>query len=134
MRRGLVLAALILGACGSVALPAEIGPDFDLGGVLDDLRDCDALSETFVAVVREAAEDLDNLSDASGGLVPAAELAEKVDVLTGNAYFDIAERLGCNAVAQRVDTIDRLRNLTPDSAAGEDLVTEVIRELEAQSG
>jgi hypothetical protein len=130
----LVLLAVLLTACGgvSVNLPDEIGAGFDLESTLDDLRNCDTLSETFVAVVREAAEDLDGMAESTGGRVPAAELAERVDALSGTAYWEVARRLGCNAVAQRVDTLDRLRDLSPDSEAGDDLVTEVIRQLEAQ--
>jgi hypothetical protein len=125
---------LTLSGCGglTVNLPDEIGPDFEIGSVLDDLRDCDVLSKTFVAVVREAAEDIDALAEASGGRVPAAELTSRVDALTGTAYFEVAERLGCNAVSQRVETLDRLRDLSPDTLAGEDLVGEVISQLEAQ--
>lgn len=128
------LLAVLLTACAgvSVDLPDEIGAGFDLEATLDDLRNCDTLSETFVAVVREAAEDLDALAESTGGRVPAAELAERVDALSSTAYWEVARRLGCNAVAQRVDTLDRLRELSPDSAAGDDLVTEVIRQLEAQ--
>ena len=102
--------------------------------MLTDLRDCDRLSETFVAVVREAAEDLDNLAEASGGKVPTGDLATRLDEITGTAYFEIAEQLGCNMVAARVDTLERLRQLDPDSAAGDDLVGDVIRELEQAQG
>ena len=130
----LVLLAVVLTACGgvSVSFPDEIGAGFDLESTLDDLRNCDTLSETFVAVVKEAAEDLDALAESTGGRVPAAELAERVDALSGTVYWEVARRLGCNAVAQRLDTLDRLRNLSPESEAGDDLVTEVIRQLEAQ--
>lgn len=125
---------IAVAACGgvSVSLPDEIGAGFDLEATLEGLRNCDTLSETFVAVVREAAEDLDALAESSGGRVPAAELAERVDTLSGTAYWEMARRLGCNAVAQRVETLDRLRELSPDSEAGDDLVTEIMRQLEAQ--
>lgn len=119
-------------SCGSVSIdiPEGIGSDFDIDGILEDLGDCDALSATFVAVVREAAEDLDELSERSGGRVPAAALTDKVDAIVDNAYFEVAERLGCNAVSQRVETVERLRDLSPESDAGEGLVDEVISELE----
>ena len=126
----LLVVGLLAASCDAAGLPADIDADFDLEAVLSDLRDCDALSETFVAVVREAAEDVDSMAEATGGRVPAADLASRVDELTGNAYFAIAEQLGCNMVSQRVDTIERLRNLSPDTGAGEDLVTDVIREIE----
>lgn len=133
--RVVVAAAMTLpmiASCGGVSidLPEEIGSDFEIDGLLEDLGDCDALSETFVAVVREAAEDLDELSERSGGRVPAAELTEKVDAIVENSYFEVAERLGCNAVTQRVETIERLRELSPESTAGENLVDEVIEGLE----
>lgn len=125
--------ALLLAACGAgLATDGESGIDLD--SVLADLRDCDVLSDTFVAVVREAADDLDSLAEATGGRVPAGELAARVDDLTGNAYFEIAEQLGCNMVAQRLDTIERLRDLNPDTDAGDDLVTDVIRQLEESQG
>lgn len=132
----LVIGLVLFTACGgvSVTLPDEIGADFDLDQVLGDLRDCDALSDTFVAVVREGAADLDELAEATDGRVPAGELAAKVDVIADTAYFEVAERLGCDAVAQRLDTIDRLRDLSPSSEAGSDLVDEIIEELEAQTG
>lgn len=115
-----------------MSLPDEIGAGFDLEATLDDLRNCDTLSDTFVAVVRQAAEDLDAMAAATGGRVPAAELAERVDVISSTAYWDVVRRLGCNAVAQRIDTLEQLRSLSPDSGSGQDLVTEVIRELETQ--
>lgn len=126
----LVVVGLVVASCDAAGLPVDIEADFDLEAVLGDLRDCDTLSETFVAVVREAADDVDSMAEATGGRVPAADLASRVDELTGNAYFAIAEQLGCNMVAQRVETIERLRGISPDTGAGEDLVTDVIRELE----
>lgn len=117
---------LTLVTCGGVELPA--GGDLD--AVLDELRDCDTLSETFVGVVREAAEDLDQVAAASGGRIPAPELADRVDTLTSNSFFAIAERLGCDVVAARLRTIDGLRQISTDTAAGDELVEEVIREME----
>lgn len=130
----LLVAFLGVVACGAVTveLPDEIGADFDLEATLDELGNCDTLSDTFVAVVRQAAADIDELSESTDGRVPAGELEEKVDVIVNGAYFEIAERLGCRTVSQRLETLDRLRRLDPDSAAGDDLVTEIIRQLEEQ--
>jgi hypothetical protein len=132
----LLASALVMAACGGVTigLPDEIGADFDLEATLDDLRDCDTLGDTFVAVVRQAAADIDAMAEASGGRVPAGDLADRIDVLSAGAYWEVARRLGCDAVAQRVDTIDRLRQLDPTSPAGSELVTEVIRRMEEESG
>jgi hypothetical protein len=124
-----------LAACASVSvtLPDQIGPRFDLDKTLTDLRDCGTLSDTFVAVVREAAQELDDLAASSGGKVPSGTLTAKVDVIAKTSYFKIGEKLGCDAVAQRVDTLDRLRGLSPSSAAGKDLVGQVMDQVEAQS-
>ena len=125
-------ASLFLFACSNtgITLPESIGTDFDLAKTLNEIRDCDVLSDTFVGVVRQAADEIDDLAASSGGRVPAPELAGRVDVLVQHSYFAIAERLGCNAVAQRVDTLDRLRQLSPSSDQGEDLVTDVINQLD----
>lgn len=111
-------------------LPDEIGAGFDVETVLADLKDCDTLRETFVAVVRQAAADLDEVSEVTGGKIPSARLEEKVDAVVGKTYFEVAERLGCNAVAHRVETVERLRDLDPASEAGDDLVSEAIRQIE----
>ena len=125
-------ASLFLFACSNtgITLPESIGTDFDLDKTLNEIRDCDLLSDTFVGVVRQAADEIDDLAASSGGRVPAPELAGRVDALVQHSYFAIAERLGCNAVAQRIDTLDRLRQLSPSSDQGEDLVTEVINQLD----
>lgn len=131
----LVMLASSLAACASVTvtLPDQIGPGFDLDKTLADLRDCSTLSDTFVAVVREAAQELDDLAASSGGRVPSGALTAKVDVIAKTSYFKIGEKLGCSAVAQRVNTLDRLRGLSPSSDAGKDLVSQVIDQVEAQS-
>lgn len=126
-----VISTLLLAACGGVAidLPAEI-TEFDFDQVMDELRDCDTLSDTFVAVVRQMATDLDEISEVSGGRIPAGELAERVDGVVESGYFEVAERLGCNAVTQRIQLVERLRDVDPDSPAGEDFLDEVIRQVE----
>lgn len=131
----LVALATSLAACGSVTVtfPKDIGPGFDLDKTLADLRDCGTLSDTFVAVVREAAQELDDLAASSGGRVPSGALNTKVDVIAKTSYFKIGEKLGCDAVAQRIDTLDRLRGLSPSSKAGKDLVGQVMDQVEAQS-
>src|SRR5690606_41624250 len=112
--------------------PEHIVAGVALEAALDELTHRWTARGTFVAVWRKAVKDLAALAESTGGRVPAAELADRVDVISSTTYWDVALRLGCNADAQRVDTLDRLRDLSPDSAAGDDLVTEVIRELEAQ--
>lgn len=133
IRMGSVAMALLLGACAgvSVEVPAEI-TEFDFDQVMSELRDCDKLSETFVGVVRQMATDLDELSDVSGGRIPANELSERIDTVVDSGYFEIAKRLGCNVVVQRVEILDRLREVDPDSPAGEDFLEEVIRQVEAE--
>lgn len=126
----------LLAACGGagIGLPDDLGTDLDVDAMIEGLRDCDAISETFVAVVREAAQDIDGFAEDSNGRIPAAELTERVDLTVETAYFEIAERLGCSAVDHRLDTIERLRRLSPKSTAGTDFVDEIIRQLEESGG
>lgn len=121
---------LLLASCGgAVEVPRSEDGRFDFDAMLEELRDCDALSATFVSVVREAAEEIDRMAEAANGRLPAAELADRVDAIVDTAYFEVAERLGCGAVSHRLDTIERLRRLSPDSESGDELVDEVIRRL-----
>ena len=133
MTRALIaFLALTLAAC-STALDSDGGFEFDFSfeETLDDLRNCDLLSETFVAVIKDSTDQIDDLA-ASTERIPTAELSARVDDLTRSGYFAAAERLGCNAVAQRVETIERLRELDPSSADGRDLVGGIIEELQAR--
>lgn len=132
--RQAVIAVLVLVLAGcSTALDAEAGFEFDfsLDETLADLRNCDLLSETFVAVIKESTDQIDDLA-ASNERIPTAELSARVDDLTQSGYFAVAERLGCDAVAQRVETIERLREIDPSSADGADLVGGIIEELQAR--
>ncbi len=122
---------LALTACSST-LDSEGGFEFSLDETLRDLRNCDLLSETFVAVIKESTDQIDDLAASSSGRIPTAELSGRVDDLTQSGYFAVAERLGCNAVAQRVETIERLREIDPGSADGRDLVGGIIEELQAR--
>lgn len=134
MRHALIaLLALTLAAC-STAADSEGGFEFDfsLEETLDDLRNCDLLSETFVTVIKDATDQIDDLSASSNGRIPTAELSARVDDLTQSGYFAVAERLGCDAVAQRIETIERLREIDPSSADGRDLIGGIIEELQAR--
>lgn len=134
MRNALIaLLVLALAACSS-ALDSEAGFDFEfsLDETLAGLRDCDLLSETFVTVIKDATDQVDDLAASSNGRIPTAELSSRVDELTESGYFAIAERLGCNAVAQRIETIERLRELDPTSADGEELIGGIIERLQAR--
>ncbi len=124
---------LALSACSSAMDSADgFEFDFSLDETLSDLRNCDLLSETFVTVIRDATDQLDGLSATSNGRIPTAELSARVDDLTESGYFAVAERLGCDAVSQRVETIERLREIDPSSADGQDLIGGIIEQLQAQ--
>jgi hypothetical protein len=118
-----------LSAC-SGGLDSEGGFEFSLDETLSDLANCDLLSETFVTVIKDATDQIDDLAAASNGRIPTAELSARVDELTGSGYFAVAERLGCDAVTQRVETIERLREIDPTSADGRDLIGSVIEQLQ----
>jgi EAL domain-containing protein (putative c-di-GMP-specific phosphodiesterase class I) len=132
MRRALIaVLALSLAGCSSGS-DSEGGFEFSLDETLSGLRNCDLLSETFVTVIKDATDQIDDLAASSNGRIPAAELSARVDELTGSGYFTVAERLGCDAVAQRVETIERLREIDPTSADGADLIGGVIEQLQAR--
>jgi hypothetical protein len=125
--------ALALAACStSTESSGGLGFDFSLDETLQSLRDCDLLSETFVTVITDATDQIDDLAASSNGRIPAAELSARVETITQTGYFAIAERLGCNAVAQRVETVERLRELDPMSADSRDLIAGVIEQLQAR--
>ena len=81
-------------------------------------------------MIKDATDQIDDLATSSNGRIPTAELSARVEDLTGSGYFAVAERLGCDAVGQRVETIERLRELDPSSADGAELVGSVIEELQ----
>ncbi len=132
-----VLAAIttmVVAGCGQVAvdLPIDIGEDFDLDSVLDEIRDCERLTDTFIAVVSEGADQLDALADRSGGRVSQPELREKIEAISVNEFFAIAEQLGCRRIQLQLDTIDQLRDLDPEGAAGEELIDAILEQVEAK--
>ncbi len=134
MRRVVIaVVVLALSACSS-ALDTEGGFEFEfsLDETLSDLRNCNLLSETFVTVIKDATDQIDDLAASSNGRIPTAELSARVDDLTGSGYFAVAERLGCDAVGQRVETIERLREIDPSSADGQDLIGGIIEQLQAR--
>ena len=134
MTRTMLVAALtlILAACSSTIETASFDFEFSIDETLQSLADCDLLSDAFVTVISDAAIQLDDLAASTNGRIPTAELASRVERLTETGYFAVAERLGCDAVAQRVETIERLRELDPASADGQDLIGGVIAERQAR--
>ena len=123
---------LILAACSSTIETTALDFEFSIDETLQSLADCGLLSDAFVTVISDAATQLDDLAASTNGRIPTAELASRVERLTETGYFAVAERLGCDAVAQRVETIERLRELDPASADGQDLIGGVIAELQAR--
>ncbi len=131
-----VLFALLGAGCATVAEGAQGLRDkiesIDINETLDGLRDCDRLSDTFVGVVGTAANTIDELAAKSDGRLPATEIRGYVDKIAVSQYFDIAEKLGCLQVQQRLDTIDRLRGVETDTPAGTDFLNEILRQVQAQ--
>ena len=66
------------------------------------------------------------------GRQAATEIWGYVDKIAVSQYFDIAEKLGCLQVQQRLDTIDRLRGVETDTPAGTDFLNEILRQVQAQ--
>ncbi len=134
MKRAMIAVLMVLlPACSSAIDSADgLDIDFSLDETLASLRDCDLLSDAFVTVIRDATDHIDDLAASSSGRIPAAELSARVDELTETGYFAVAERLGCDAVAQRVETIERLGEIDPSSPDGQDLIGGIIAELQAR--
>ncbi len=139
MRRRLVAviaAAVLVAACGAAEGTVQGLRDriesIDIGATLEGLRDCDRLAGTFVGVVQTAADTVDSLAERSDGRISETDLREAVDNIAVSRYFDIAKGIGCAELDQRIDTIDRLRDLNPDTPAGEDFLGEILRQVESQ--
>jgi hypothetical protein len=130
----LIIALTMLTSCGQVTvdLPGDIGEGFDLDTVLDEVRDCDKMSQTFVAVVSEAADQIDALAARSGGRVDPPELRKKIEAVSVTEYFRLAERIGCEQLQLQTETIDRLEDLDPTGSNGQDLIDAVLDEVAAQ--
>jgi hypothetical protein len=131
-----LIVALLAAGCSSVQESAQ-GlrdriTDIDIDETLEGLRDCDRLSDTFVGVVQTAADTVDSLSERTDGRVPVTDIRRAVDAISVSQYFDIAERIGCAEVQQRLNTVDQLRGLVPDTPAGQDFIEEVLNQVEAQ--
>ena len=107
--------------------------DIDIDATLDGLRDCDQLSEAFVGVVQTAADTVDGLAERTDGRVPVTDIRNAVDNIAVSRYFDFAETIGCAELQQRLNTIDQLRDLSPDTPAGEDFLEEILRQVETQT-
>ncbi len=131
-----VVTLLTIGACSSVQESAQ-GlrdrlSDLSVDSALEGLRDCDRLSSAFVGVVESAADTIDSLAERTDGRVPETQIRETVDNIAVSRYFDIAERIGCAQLQQRVDTLEQLRDIAPGTPAGADLLDEIVRQVEAQ--
>jgi outer membrane murein-binding lipoprotein Lpp len=133
-----VLAALAIAGCSSVSEKAtelrERASDieFDLDATLDQVRDCDGMSELFVSAVRTAAVSVDSLAKRTNGRVPAPEIEELVDKVSVSDYYDLGAKLGCARVQMRLTTIEQLRSLQDQTQtpAGDDFLEELMQQLE----
>lgn len=136
VRRCLAIMALplMIAGCAAAQETAQGWRDriatIDIDAALEDLRDCDRLSQAFVEVVQTAAEAVDGLAERTEGRVPVTDIRTAVDNIAVSEYFEIAERIGCARLQQRLDTVDQLRDLTPDTPAGQDFLEEILRQVE----
>jgi hypothetical protein len=136
-----VLAALATAGCSSVSEKAtELRErvsdiEFDLDATLDQVRDCDRMSELFVSAVRTAAVSVDGLAERTDGRVPATEIEELVEKVSVGNYYDLGAKLGCARAQMQLNTIEQLRSLQDQTQtpAGDDFLEELMRQLE-QSG
>lgn len=132
------LAATVAAGCGSVQEKAIAVRDrvsdieFDLDATLDQVRDCDRLSELFVSAVRTAAVSVDGLAERTSGRVPETDIEDLVDKVSVSDYYDLGAKLGCARAQMQLNTIDRLRSLQDQTQtpAGDDFLEELMRQLE----
>jgi hypothetical protein len=135
MRILLALVALLVltTSCATVQEQlAEVSFDVDLDALLDEVRDCDRLSEQLVGLVRTAADAADTLAANRNGRLPETTIRETVDKIAVSRFFGIAERIGCTQLEFRLRVIDDLRGIPTETPAGEDVIEEILRQLEAQ--
>jgi hypothetical protein len=127
--------SLALAACDTVSQSVQ-GlrdrlADIDIEETLEGLRDCDRLSDTFVGLVGGAADTVDSLAERTNGRIPETDIREAVDKIAVTQFYEIAERIGCAQVQQRLEVVDQLRGLDPDTPAGEDFLEEILRQVES---
>lgn len=133
---GCVLLALVaLSACAAAQESVQGLRDrisgIDIDSALEGLRDCSRMSEGFVGVVQQAADAIDGLAETSNGRVPATDIRNAIDSIAVSRYFEIAERIGCAELQQRVTTLERLRDVAPDTPAGSEFLDEIISQVES---
>jgi len=143
MHRWRLVAALVglvvfVAACGDAAADArakinEQVEGLDVDQVLEDLRDCEKLSETFVGLVETGADAVDQLAETAEGRVPETEIRDMVDRVSANRFFEIAEQIGCSQLQSRIAIVDQVSEIDPDSPEGSEFLEEILRQLEATS-
>lgn len=136
MRRGLgvalVLLLTVVGCSGLEGAAADLQArieGLDLEAALEDLRDCDAVSEGFLVLVREAVRRVDGFS--GSGEVGTSDMAAIVDEVSVSQYYEIAESIGCAKLQAQVDLVDQLRGLDADTPAGDLFIDEMLEQAQA---
>ncbi|MDH3500551.1 MAG: hypothetical protein OEM97_10540 [Acidimicrobiia bacterium] len=128
-----VLTAVLFTSCGSVQERVDaVDLDLDLDSLLDQVRDCDALSARLVDIVRSAARAVDDLAASTDGRVRETTIRETVDKLAVSKFFDLAERIGCTNLEFKLNAIEQLREVATETNAGERLLEEILNQMDAQ--
>ena len=126
---------VVISACSSVQERIDaLDFEFDLDAILDEVRNCDALSDRLVGLVARGADAVDDLSERTGGRVPETTIRETVDKISVSRFFDLAEQIGCTSLEFRLKAIEDMADIATDTPAGDSLIEEVLRELETQAG
>lgn len=121
-----VFAAGCAGLEGATERLKEQVQRIDLGESLDGLTDCGALADTFVGLVKDTVDSVDEIAASEGVAPPISDLREMVDELSVSRYYDIVERLGCARIQAQLDLIDKLREIDATTASGDDLLEEMV--------
>ena len=136
MRRGLISACvavlMLVGCSGLEGAAADLQArleGLDLETALEDLRDCDALSQAFLTVVREAVGRVDDFD--GSGEVGTSEMADIVDEVSVSRYYELAEGIGCARLQAQLDLVDQLRGIDADTPAGDLFLDEMLEQAQA---
>lgn len=128
--------SLLVVACGTTAADArerfeQQVENLSVEQVLEDLKDCDKLSDAFVGLVATGAEAVDQLSETTQGRVPETDVRTIVDTVSTHQFFEIAEKIGCNELQSRLVIIDQVNGINPDTPEGAEYLEEILRQIEA---
>ena len=105
----------------------------DIEETISELTDCDAISEAFIAAVRESADSVDEFAESTETSLPVSDIRGIVDDLAVSRFYEIAEQLGCARLQMELQLVDRLLEIDADTASGDAFLDEVLEQVQDQA-